>query len=103
MSSIKIGADERPLAAADPHWITQEIVQRRNNGLVVCVVVVIKTPDLDLRLATPSCGSGGGGGGRLPTNRESALIDLWRKHRLDQPDFSPGSVVAFVAQVRQYL
>lgn len=101
MSTIRIGTDERPLGQADPQWITQEIVGRRKDGLAVCVIVTIKTTDLNLNLATPAC-SRGGGGGRPPTPREQAILDLWRKHGLDDADFSPGAVVAFVKQVVGY-
>ena len=42
-------------------------------------------------------------GGRQPTNREQAVLDLWHKHKLNDADFSPGGVVAFVKQVSQFL
>ena len=102
MRTIKIGNDERSLGQADAQWITQEINGRRQSGAAVCVIVAIKTDDLDLRLSTPACG-GAGGGGRQPTNREQAVLDLWRKHKLNDSDFSPGGVVAFVKQVSQFL
>lgn len=102
MSSIRIGSDERNLEDADPHWITQEIQARRADGQAVCVIVNIVTDELNMRLSTPSCG-GGGGGGRAPTAREKAIFDLWHERRLDEADFSPGNVVAFIKQLRNYL
>ena len=102
MRTIKIGNDERLLSEADAQWITQEINGRRQNGSAVCVIVAIKTDGLDVRLSTPACG-GAGGGGRQPTNREQAVFDLWHKHKLNDSDFSPGGVIAFVKQVAQFL
>lgn len=96
MNTISIGNDTRPLDQADPEWITQEIIQRRKDGLSVCVRIQIRTDDLGMTLSTPACG--GGGGGRPPTSRERELLDLWNKHGLNEEGFSPGSVVAFVKQ-----
>lgn len=103
MSTIRIGSDERSLVDADPQWITQEVQARRADGQSVCVIVTIITDDLNLRLATPSCGGSGGGGGRAPTQREKAIFDLWGQRGLNQADFSPGDVVAFVKQLIRYL
>lgn len=102
MNAIKIGNDERPIAGADAQWITQEIVGRRKDGENVCVVISIKTAELDMRLATPACG-GAGGRGREPTARERSVLELWQKLHLNEVDFSPGNVVAFVKQVGHYL
>jgi hypothetical protein len=103
MSSIRIGADERRLAEADAHWITQEINARRRDGNSVCVVVTISTDELNLHLATPSCSGGGGGGGRPPTAREKAILDLWSQRGLSESMFQAGDVIAFVQQVQRYL
>ena len=104
MSSIKIGGEERPLSGADSQWITQQINDRRRDGQSVCVVVVIKEMDIDVCLATPACGGGGGGGGgRRLTARETELVELWKRHGLNEADFAPGKVVAFVKQVLQRL
>lgn len=102
MSTIRIGNDERPLESADMHWITQQIQARRSDGRTVCVKVIIRTRDLDLALATPTCG-GGGGGGRPPTQREKAVIDLWNELGLNSLGYEPGKVVAFVQRVRKFL
>lgn len=102
MSTIRIGSDERNLPDADSQWITHEIHARRADGQSVCVIVTIVTDELNLRLATPSYDSRGGGG-RAPTQREKAIFDLWNQRGLNQPDFTPGDVVAFVKQVDRYL
>ena len=99
MSTIAIGSETRPLEQADPEWITQQINRRRQEGASVCVRVQIKTSDLNIPFATPTCASSGGGGGRPPTAREQGFLDLWIKHKLNEREFSPGNVVAFVKQV----
>lgn len=96
MNTIKIGNEELPLRDADPQWITQQIVNRRKNGLEVCVLVSISGLDVDVTFATPACG--GGGRGKPLRPREQELLDLWVRHRLNEVDFSPGSVVAFVRE-----
>jgi hypothetical protein len=102
MSTILIGTDLRPLEDADPHWVTQEINERRKDGQAVCIRVTIKTDDLDFNLSTPTCGAGSAGG-RPPSSRERPILDLWTELRLSSTSFSPGDVVAFVQRVRKYL
>ena len=101
MNTIKIGNEERPLRDVDAQWITQQIVNRRKEGFDVCVIISVTAPDIDLRFATPSCG--GGGGSRQLRPGEQELLDLWVRHRLNEKDFSPGGVVAFVQQVNRLL
>lgn len=102
MNTIKIGNEERSLSDADAQWITQQIVNRRNAGMTVCVIVSVATTDVDLMLATPSCGAGGGGG-RQFTSPERGILDLWNKHHLNETEFSPGDVVSFVKQIAKLI
>ena len=104
MNTISIGNESRPLEQADPEWITQQINGRRKDGQPVCVRVSIHTTEINLSRSTPGCPSSGSGiGGRPPTSREREVIDLWAKHGLNEGDFSPGNVVAFVRQVLRLL
>jgi hypothetical protein len=98
MNTISIGNDSRPLDQADPEWITQQVNRRRQDGMPVCVRISINTADLNISFATPTCAASGGGG-RQPTVRERGILDLWTKHGLNDQDFSPGNIVAFVKQV----
>jgi len=98
LNTISIGSESRPLEDADPEWITQQINGRRKDGQAVCVRVSIHTSGLNLSYSTPACVSAGGGG-RPPTSREKEVLDLWVGHGLNQGNFSPGNVVAFVRQV----
>lgn len=102
MSVICIGADRCPLDEADPQWITQEIQGRRNDGQDVCVVVRVEVEGLNVTLSTPACAKGGGGG-RAPTQRERVIFDLWREQGLDEPNFTPGAVIAFLKRLRNLM
>lgn len=102
MTTIRIGAEERPLRDADQHWIAQQINGRRHDGQSVCVLVTVNAPEVDIRLATPVCGAGGGGS-RAFTRREQAIIELWGKCGLSERDFSAGNVISFVEQLTRLL
>lgn len=54
-----------------------------------------------MHLATPGCA--GNGGGRPPTANERVILELWRKHGLNEAGFAPGGVVTFLAQLRHLL
>lgn len=95
------GGETRSLAEAGESWINQQINRRRAEGQNVCVEVSISTSGLNLRLATPGCGSGGGG--RPPTANERAVLDLWSKLGLLSGDFTGGNLVAFLKQLRRLL
>jgi len=102
MVTIRIGNDSRRLEDADAAWITQQINNREREGLSVCVEVTIRTNTLNIRLASPACGSGGGGG-RPPRPDEAEIIQLWNKLKLGSDEFSPGNLVAFAKQLSRLL
>jgi hypothetical protein len=102
MSTITIGQESRDLFDADPHWINHAILERRKDGHEVCVVVQLDGDHLSMCLRTPAC-AGGGGGGRTPNPCEREVVELWAKLGLNDSDFAPGNVVAFVQQVKRYL
>jgi hypothetical protein len=93
---VHIGGQSRSGGEITPKWITEQINTQKQGG-PVCVRVELTGPLDNLNFATPPCG--GFGGGRVWTEPEQRLIDLWRRHRLDQVDFPPGGVVAFLQQV----
>jgi hypothetical protein len=101
MVTIRIGTITRRLEEVQESWITQQITSRQREGLPICVEVTIQTGALNVRLATPACGSGGGG--RPPRPDEAQLIDLWNKLKLGSDDFAPGNVVAFIKKLPRYL
>ena len=101
MITITIGSSSRQLEDASEGWITEQIVQRRDDRTSVCVRVEIHTSAINMVLATPGCG--GGGGGRRPTATEQRIFDLWAHYRLNTADYSPGNVIAFLKRVTGYL
>lgn len=97
MIKIQIGESERTREEADEAWINQQINMRREDGLTVCVRVIIKERDLDMVLSTPTC-KNRVSGSRQPTPRENMVFDLWKKRGLDNPDFTGGNLIAFLNQ-----
>jgi hypothetical protein len=100
MITVRIGTNERDMTSdIDEQWINQQINRRRADGERVCVRVTINEPALNVTLATPTC-AGGGGGGRAPNAAEREVIELWASRGLNQADFTGGSVIAFLKQLR---
>lgn len=100
---IRIGTETRNLEDASESWITDQINRRKKDGQSVCVEVVIHTSGLNIRLATPGCGSAGRGGGRPPTANEQSIFRLWDERGLDSDGFAGGNLVAFLKQLRRLL
>lgn len=98
MSTVKIGTDELPLDQVTPQWINQQINNRRDDGESVCVIVRLRDPFPELNLATPSCG-GGGRPERQYSDRESAILDMWREG-MGQNGFTGGDLVSFLARLK---
>lgn len=102
MITISIGPAQATIEQADEGWINQQIDRRRADGAVVCVQVTVDERDARLTLRTPTCSSNGGGGWN-PNPREQRIYALWCERGLNQRDFSGGSVVAFLHQLRRLL
>lgn len=102
MIPIAIGQETRSLNDVDAHWVTQQIERRLHDGNSVCVAVKIDIPGAQFSLATPAC-VGRAGANRQCTSLETELISTWRSLGLNQPDFSPGGVNAFIQRMRQLL
>ncbi len=99
MITVRIAEEERQLDAADEQWINQQINRRRADGQTVCVRVTVHKDDLDVVLSTPNCASGGGG--RPPRPREREVLDLWNQRGLNDINFTGGSLVAFLKQLKR--
>lgn len=99
MIVLTIGGQEREIESIDEQWINQQINQRRAAGEDVCVRVTIRQNNLNLSLATPTCP--GGGRGRPPLPEEQEVLDLWKARGLNDVNFSGGSVVAFLKQLKR--
>jgi hypothetical protein len=102
MIRIRIGNEERDLVDADAQWINQQVNRRRTDRQNVCVMVTINEDNMNLLLATPTCGAGKGGG-RLPNPQEKEILDLWNQRGLNREDFTGGNLVAFLKQLDRIL
>lgn len=100
MIIVSIGEEQRTLQDATPAWINEQIQRRRADGQSICARVVIHQGGLNMSLATPNCASTQGGG-RLPSQSEKELFALWANRGLNDPHFSGGNLVAFLAQLKR--
>lgn len=104
MVTLTIGSAHREVARRsdiDESWINQQINGRRADGREVCVRIRIQG-GVDLMLASAGCG-GAGGGGRPLSADEQRVVDLWVDRGLAKPDFTGGSVIAFLNQLFRLL
>ena len=97
MIEVQIGAIKKKLEDASSRWINEQISGRRRDGGPVCVQVFIDKPQVRMRLTTPDCPSTVGT--RKASTREQEIFELWDKHRMNEPDFNGGNLVAFLKQV----
>lgn len=95
--TVTIGDSQRAIDDADAQWITEQLNRRRQAGEAVCVRVAINTGNIDFTLASGDCPTGGGMGRRLTPEEEDVLAS-WRRFGLDDSDFPPGKLVAFLQQ-----
>lgn len=100
MIIVSIGNEQRALQDATPAWIQEQIQRRRADGQSICARVSIQQDGLNVNLATPSCVSSQGGG-RPPNPNEKEVFALWADRGLNDPHFSGGNLVAFLAQLRR--
>jgi hypothetical protein len=100
MITIRIGSETKNLTDYSDNWIAEQFNRGRHDSQSICAEVAIKTNGLDIRLGTPGCG-GGGGSRRLPNGREQEVFDLWNKHRLNEPGFNAGNLIAFLKQLKR--
>src|SRR4051794_24688753 len=99
MITVRIAGQERQWGDPDDveeSWITQQITRRRAAGEQVCASVGIKLWSVNVGLSTPGCALGGGG--RRPNDDEARIIGLWESRGLNDPNFAPGSLIAFLHQ-----
>lgn len=101
MIIVSIGEEQRSLQEATPTWINEQVNRRRADGQPICARVSIQQGGLNLSLATPNCSSTQGGGRRPPNPNEKELCALWADRGLNDPHFSGGNLVAFLAQLRR--
>lgn len=98
---VWVGADQASLEQAIREaWVVRQITRRRSDGESVCFRVRIAAPSVELPLGTPECGVSVGGG-RAPTEAEKQILELWQRHGLNSPGFSPGQALAFLKELER--
>lgn len=102
MIRLQIGNDEQVDDSISESWVAQQLGRLRSDGAPVCVRVTLQTDSLDFPLSTVGCG-GRGAALESFTDQERAIIDLWGRCGLNEPDFAAGQLIAFIHQVRRYL
>jgi hypothetical protein len=101
MITIQISSSQREFANArevDEQWINEQINRRRSDAIEVCVRVTIREDPVAITLNSFGC-SGKAGGIPNFNSDEQHVIELWKKHRLDQRDFHGGNLIAFLKQL----
>ena len=98
MIKIIIGKSSRVYEDYTHDWIYQQISNRRNDNLSVCVQITIKHNDIDIILSTGECPSGKPAN-RKSRPREDELFDLWNKYGLKEKDFNPKQLVKFLDKI----
>lgn len=102
MVRVQIEGEERSFEQLDDNWITSQIVNRRKEGLEVCVRVYIDSGNICMVLSTPGCHSSAEGKSRPYSECEMPLSDLWEELGLRRPDYSPRAVLRFLKRIAEY-
>lgn len=97
MIEVQIGTIKKKLEDIQESWINEQLARRRRDGEPVCVQVFIDKPQVHMTLTTPDCPSTVGG--RTATPLEQEVFELWERRKLNRPDFTDGSLIAFLKQV----
>ena len=78
-------------------WIQAQMRTQDEAGQPICAHVLVEGGDISVSLPVGNCTSGGRGG-RALNAAETEVVDLYRRRHLDQPQFSPGELEAFIRQ-----
>lgn len=78
--------------------LVKQIKGHRDDGVPLCIKVIIKSDNVDIILSTPDCP--GVGGGRPPNDHEKQIFKLWEDRKLRTNNFSPGQLIAFLKQIQ---
>ena len=97
MNQVCIGGDCRRFSEADANWVASEIGSRQRDGQCVCVRVTFDEDGMSVTLASPGCKSSGVGT-RAPRPGEDRILELWKRHHLDEKEISPGNLISFLRQ-----
>lgn len=96
---IIIGPSERDINNIDPNWINEQVKRRRNEGVPVCIRILIDEGNINLSLATSDYPSSRGPR-RTLTRAENEVLSLREKLHLNESNFLSGNLVALIKQLR---
>jgi hypothetical protein len=100
--TVTIAGMSFPLDKVSDSWVSQMLAEARKQHQAVCVRVHIDEPGAQLTLATSAC-SGLGGGSRRANPLEERIIAEWQRRELQQGDFPPGKLHAFLHELPRLL
>lgn len=98
MIRVTVAGHEHDLDHVQIGTLVQQIARRRNDGEAVCVQVHINFPGIKAAFSTPECPRIKH---RPAKPSEQPLLDAWRKHGLDEANFPPGALAAFLNEVKR--
>lgn len=96
--TVSFDSDAKQNHAITAGWIHGAMVAQERAGQPICATVKVAGGGIELSLPVGACPRGGGGSRPLSA-AESEVVELYRRHHLDQTRFSPGELEAFVKQV----
>jgi hypothetical protein len=100
MITVTISGDRREGNYSES-WVTEQVVRPRADRQNPWVTVEIRTPSVNMTLATPGCG--GPGGYRRPNDSERRIFDLWARSGMDSVNFSPANLMSFLSRASGFL
>ncbi|MDR5859934.1 hypothetical protein FZZ93_08920 [Halomonas eurihalina] len=100
MIKVKVNDMEREWSEINPNWIHDQIKGRQQAGQSVCVIVKIRSGDVNVLLSAGDCPSSTGGGGS-PNVHEQEVFDFWERVGMKKDPINSGNLVAFLKQAER--
>jgi hypothetical protein len=94
--TVTFGAETRSNNAITAGWIHAAMEAQSRNGQPICGLVHVEGGGISVSMPVGSCPPGAGG--RPPNAAESEVLELFRRHHLNESKFSPGELESFVKQ-----
>lgn len=79
-------------------WVAEAIERRREDGAPLCVRVRLVLDNVDLTLSSYGCPAAFGS--RSANSKETKIIDLWTARGMQNADFTAGSLLGFLHELR---
>lgn len=82
-------------------WVHEQIRRRQDDDQTVCIIVRVKSQDMELAFGTGACG--GGGGRKRLNQKEKDALKLWQESGLSEQIIDSGRLVAFLQRLKTIL